>query len=81
MDTVRAWKDPEYRWALARASQHALPAHPAGDVAMTSLTESELTQVAGAGTNGIGSLGCCHSWTFATFCSLICLATVTVCGC
>jgi mersacidin/lichenicidin family type 2 lantibiotic len=81
MDTVRAWKDPEYRWTLERTSHHAHLASPAGDVAMTSLSDGEIAEVVGGGTGGIGTLGCCRSWTFYTACSLVCVATATICGC
>ncbi|MCQ4208731.1 mersacidin/lichenicidin family type 2 lantibiotic [Streptomyces longispororuber] len=72
MDTVKAWKDPEYRAALSGADREAIPANPAGIVGMS---RTQLSQVAGGtswwcagvtlsvaacdGTKGYSSLGCC----------------------
>lgn len=44
MDIIRAWKDVDYRNSLSEAERAALPAHPAGDLA---LTDEELGTVFG----------------------------------
>jgi mersacidin/lichenicidin family type 2 lantibiotic len=44
VDTVRAWKDPEYRKTLTPQELASLPPNPAGDSA---LTADELEKVSG----------------------------------
>ena len=44
MDIIRAWKDEEYRNSLSEAERAALPANPAGLIA---LTDEDLGAVAG----------------------------------
>ena len=54
MDTVRSWKDVDYRRSLGAVA----PSHPAGD-GLCPITDAELTEVSGAGTAIVGTLGCC----------------------
>ncbi|MER5318683.1 mersacidin/lichenicidin family type 2 lantibiotic [Streptosporangium roseum] len=49
MNSVKAWKDPEYRASLSSADLARIPANPAGPV---TLSNRELETVAGA-TSGI----------------------------
>jgi mersacidin/lichenicidin family type 2 lantibiotic len=44
LDTIRAWKDEEYRLSLSEAEQAQLPAHPAG---LIELTDAQLDDAAG----------------------------------
>lgn len=71
MDTVRSWKDPEYRSSLAGE----VPAHPSGAPGITPITESELGDISGAGTGVLGTLGCCSClpwYSGWTVCGLVC---------
>lgn len=73
MDTIRSWKDPEYRRSLGEEA----PFHPAGDVGLTPITDDELSGVVGAqeGTNHIGTMGCCWClpwYSGFTVCGLVC---------
>ncbi len=71
MDTVRSWKDVEYRRSLGTAA----PEHPAGE-GLTVLTDAELAEAAGAhGTGVLGTLGCCWClpwYSGWTVCGLLC---------
>lgn len=44
VDTIRAWKDPEYRASLTEGELAALPPNPAGPA---TLTDAELDQMYG----------------------------------
>ena len=44
LDTIRAWKDEEYRLSLSSAERAQLPAHPAG---LIELTEADLGNIGG----------------------------------
>ena len=44
IDFARSWKDEEYRLSLTPEEQASLPAHPAGDIVLTS---AECALVAG----------------------------------
>jgi len=46
INTIRAWKDADYRASLSEAELAALPEHPAG---LVELPEAELAEVGGAG--------------------------------
>lgn len=60
-DTIRAWKDPEYRDTLLGTSRAALPAHPAGEI---DTLGDQLDLVAGgASTEYLLTLGCCQGLT------------------
>ncbi|WP_199036842.1 mersacidin/lichenicidin family type 2 lantibiotic [Glycomyces salinus] len=68
MDTVRAWKEPEYRRSLGETA----PEHPAG-TGLTEIDELALGEVAGAaGTHHIWTGGCC--WCLPWY------SGITVCG-
>jgi mersacidin/lichenicidin family type 2 lantibiotic len=60
MDPIRAWKDPEYRATLGAGELRSMPENPAGTASLMSLSDSDLDGVAGAGTAGLGTLGCCQ---------------------
>ena len=45
INTIRAWKDADYRASLSAAELAALPENPAG---LVELPEAEMAQVAGA---------------------------------
>lgn len=64
MDLIRYWKDPEYRGA-ARGKGTA-PEHPAGSV---ELNEQAMSEVIGARTEPMGSLGCCPGYTAEHVCN------------
>jgi mersacidin/lichenicidin family type 2 lantibiotic len=57
--TIRAWKDPEFRSSLNDTERSALPAHPAG---LIELTDTELQGAAGGGSiwipTAVCSVGC-----------------------
>ena len=60
-DTIRAWKDREFRDTLFGTSLLALPAHPAGEIDAPS---GPLDPVAGgASTEYLLTLGCCQGVT------------------
>jgi mersacidin/lichenicidin family type 2 lantibiotic len=71
MDTVRSWKDVEYRRSLGLAA----PEHPAGE-GLTALTDSQLAEASGgAGTGVFGTMGCCWClpwYSGWTVCGLAC---------
>jgi mersacidin/lichenicidin family type 2 lantibiotic len=75
MNTVRSWKDVEYRRSLGDTA----PQHPAGD-GLSPVTDAELAEISGAGTGVLGTAGCCwclpwySSWTV---CGLICAPNAT----
>jgi len=74
MDTIRSWKDPEYRHSLGQAA----PAHPAGEAGLAPISEAELFDAVGADhtpTGVFGTLGCCWClpwYSGWTVCGLIC---------
>ncbi|HZO76127.1 MAG TPA: mersacidin/lichenicidin family type 2 lantibiotic [Ktedonobacteraceae bacterium] len=53
MNTIRAWKDSEYRETLSAEELALLPEHPAGQI---ELTEEDLLNVVGG--NGGGATVC-----------------------
>lgn len=55
-DYIRAWKDPDYRASLSAEQRAALPEHPCAEI---ELGDEDLALVAGAGTNAVGTAGCC----------------------
>jgi mersacidin/lichenicidin family type 2 lantibiotic len=60
-DTIRAWKDREFRDTLSGTSLLALPAHPAGEI---DAPIGPLDPVAGgASTEYLLTLGCCQGVT------------------
>jgi len=61
-ETIRAWKDEEYRAGLSDAQRAALPAHPAG---LIELSDDDLDAVAGGLPRQGGTLfgGSCQIWT------------------
>lgn len=67
-DQIRAWTDPSYRRALEVAERDILPAHPAGDIALTG-SALDPASVAGAVRAGFDTLTvndevCCCSGDF-----------------
>ncbi len=60
-DTIRAWKDREYRDTLCGTSRAALPAHPAGEIDAPS--ERMDLVASGASTEYLLTLGCCQGVT------------------
>lgn len=56
MDTVRWWKDPEFRASVGEAGSGGYPAHPSG---LAELSEIEMLYVVGGGTEAMSSMGCC----------------------
>jgi mersacidin/lichenicidin family type 2 lantibiotic len=46
MDTIRAWKDEEYRMSLTEEQRSLLPDNPAG---LVELSDAELESIAGGG--------------------------------
>ncbi|MGL5860726.1 MAG: mersacidin/lichenicidin family type 2 lantibiotic [Phycicoccus sp.] len=69
IDIVKSWKDSEYRRGLAQA-----PDHPSGN-GLSSLTDAELTDISGAGTGVLGTLGCCWClpwYSGWTVCGVVC---------
>ncbi|MET7321875.1 mersacidin/lichenicidin family type 2 lantibiotic [Streptomyces sp. NPDC005549] len=70
VDIVRSWKDADYRLSLGSEA----PAHPSGD-GLTAITDEELTEVNGAGSGVLGTLGCCSClpwYSGWTVCGLAC---------
>jgi hypothetical protein len=61
MDITHALKDLYYRRALEVGELE----HPAGDVALSPLSDADLTDAVGAGTGQIGTVGCCNQPTTA----------------
>lgn len=73
MDTIRAWKDPEYRAELSEADLASLTSNPAGFV---ELSDDELETVA-AGTGP----ACVSAITAVTALSVqVCSPNGTACG-
>ena len=64
-NTIRAWKDPEYRASLTAEELALLPSNPAG---LIDLTDSELGEISGGA-----------SATTAASCSNPCPATKLLC--
>ena len=54
IDTIRAWKDAEYRASLSAAELAALPANPAG---LVELPDEEMAEVAGGRSYFTGTCG------------------------
>lgn len=70
-DTIRAWKDEEYRQSLSEAERALLPESPAGAI---TLPAAALEAVCGGfETYPVGTYGCCWYITVlgVTFCELI----------
>ena len=64
-EIIKAWKDPDYRNRLGEEVTQ-IPEHPAG---WTNLDDSQLKDILGgaeevglAGTEGLGTFGCCTYW-------------------
>lgn len=75
VDIIRAWRDEEYRASLSPEEQALVPEHPAGAI---ELDETDLQQVAGAGSNAVGTAGCCEKP--ATL-GMYCLTLLNLLGC
>jgi mersacidin/lichenicidin family type 2 lantibiotic len=59
IDTIRAWKDTEYRDGLTAAQQELLPEHPAG---MIEIGEGVMDDVAGAAKISVLWTAICAEW-------------------
>ncbi|MBI0379000.1 MULTISPECIES: mersacidin/lichenicidin family type 2 lantibiotic [Streptomyces violaceusniger group] len=70
MDTVRAWKDPEYRRSLP-----CPPQHPSGVPGLSMINPSDLETPAG----GVGSGTICLTKTFTLVSPVYCVITLAVC--
>ena len=62
-DTVRAWKDEDYRLGLSAEELADVPNSPAGAIELADL---DLEDVAGGKTELMWSLGCCPGFTRGT---------------
>ena len=60
-DTIRAWKDKQYRQSLSEAERALLPENPAGDI---SLTDAEIDQVAGGSPTFLFTCFCPPTWWY-----------------
>lgn len=69
MDSVRAWKDPEYRRTLTDA-----PRHPSGTPGLSRLDSAGLAAAAGAGTGAV-----CLVKTATLTIPVWCVITLAVC--
>lgn len=69
MDSVRAWKDPEYRRTLATP-----PRHPSGNPGVSKLDSAGLAAVVGGGEAGLGGVT-----KTATLVSSWCVVSLAVC--
>lgn len=72
-DYIRAWKDPDFRDGLSAEQHAALPEHPCEGI---ELSDEALELVAGAGTNQVGTAGCCGDTSGGTGCLTWCLCTL-----
>ncbi|MDN0200004.1 mersacidin/lichenicidin family type 2 lantibiotic [Streptomyces sp. S.PNR 29] len=70
MDSVRAWKDPEYRRTLA-----APPQHPSGTPGLSKLDSAGLAAAAG----GAGTGAICLIKTATLTIPVWCVVTLAVC--
>jgi mersacidin/lichenicidin family type 2 lantibiotic len=69
-NVVRAWKNVEFRYSLSEEERAALPAHPAGLMAMA---DDQVTHAVGGSSEHILTWGCCHGFTTDPGgCSFVC---------
>jgi mersacidin/lichenicidin family type 2 lantibiotic len=74
---VTAWKNTDYRHQLTTDDREALPAHPAGESA---LSDSELAAAVGASTCHCLTLACCGGFTEDPgYCSFACWSIQEFC--